>query len=133
MRSSFCIAAVFLAAGSWQLAAAADLKFVGATPLAYMSAEDGRAFRQAAVAALTDEADGKTIVWASADAKSRGEIKLIRSDDMHGPICRVVQIRTEATGHENRGVYRACRGDSGNWRLVVQGAAARKKKPGNAG
>ncbi len=109
-------------------AQAADVRFVGETPLASKNEEDMRLFRRAVGKALNDTADGQTLTWEHPGTEASGEIKLIRTDDMHATLCRIVQVRNQANGRETRRVYRACKEANGNWRLVAQGTAAQKPR-----
>ena len=109
-------------------AEAANVNFLSDAPIAYMNEDDQRLFREAVFKALDDTADGQTVNWSNPKTKAGGEIKLIRTDDMHGDLCRIAQVHNKAGGRENRGVYRACKNAKGDWRLVAQGVAAQKAK-----
>ena len=114
--------------GAIGVAQAANVNFLGDAPIAYMNADDQRLFREAVTKALDKTADGQTVNWSNPKTKAGGEIKLIRTDDMHGDLCRIAQVHNKAGGRENRGVYRACKNAKGEWRLVAQGVAAQKRK-----
>jgi surface antigen len=120
----FAITGLLLAATAVR-PAAADLKFVGAAPLAALAGEAAGRFEQMTESALTNEPDGKTLTWKNDEENVFGEVKLIRTDDMHRSLCRIVQIRVRTGEDDHQGVYRACRSDR-KWRLVAQGVAARK-------
>ena len=118
-----------LSLGALGAAQAANVNFLGEAPIAYMNDEDLRLFREAVGKALDDTADGQTVSWSNPKTSAGGEIKLIRTDDMHAELCRIAQVQNQAGGRENRGVYRACKDAKGDWRLVAQGVAAQKPRP----
>ena len=111
------------------VAQAANVRFLGDAPIAYMTEEDKRLFREAVAKALDETADSQTVTWQNPKTKAGGEIKLVRTDDMHAMLCRIAQVHNRAAGRENRGVYRACKDAEGEWRLTAQGVSARKSKP----
>ena len=121
-----------LALAAMGSAEAANIRFLGDAPIAYMNEEDKRLFREAVGKALDATADGRTVAWSNPKTKASGEIKLIRTDDMHAMLCRIAQVHNRAGGRENRGVYRACKDADGQWRLQAQGVSARKPKPDKA-
>ena len=126
MRTLIMVAATVVA--TLGVAQAANVNFLGDAPIAYMNAADQRLFREAVFKALDKTPDGQTVTWSNPKTKAGGEIKLMRTDDMHAELCRIAQVHSKAGGRENRGVYRACKNAKGDWRLAAQGVAAQKPK-----
>ena len=126
MRAFVGVVVMALAASG--AAQAANVNFLGDAPIAYMNEDDQRLFREAVAKALDKTSDGQTVSWSNPKTKAGGEIKLIRTDDMHGDLCRIAQVHNKAGGRENRGVYRACKNAKGEWRLRAQGVSAQKRK-----
>ena len=126
MRHLMLLSTIVVSALASYAAEAANLSFMGDAPVAYMTDEDIRLFQEAADKALDDTVDGDSVTWSNPKTDAGGEITLLRTDDSHAMLCRIVRVQNRAGGRENRGVYRACKDTDGAWRLAAAGVTATK-------
>lgn len=103
---------------------AAGLYFLSGTPMSKFTDDDKRIFREAAIEALENAADGARSEWGNPATDAGGVIELLDTveDDVYG-LCRRVRVANRARGVSRTGVYRACKATSGAWRLLGAGGA----------
>ena len=91
------------------MAQGTGLYFLSDAPLAKFTDEDRQIFRDAAIGALNNAADGEKVPWSNPDTDARGVITPLETvdDDVYG-LCRSVRVSNERAGARRSGVYRAC-------------------------
>ncbi|MGQ0578235.1 MAG: hypothetical protein ACT4PQ_04910 [Betaproteobacteria bacterium] len=99
---------------------AANLNFLGNTPISRMTQEDIDIFYGAAVKALDSAADGEQRRWENPTTRAGGTLTPLRT--YPGPVdrCRDLQVENSAGGLSNRVVVSMCKQADGAWKKTAE-------------
>jgi surface antigen len=122
IRTLLSVALLALATG---LAMASNVQFLRDSPISKMTPEDLTLMRATIRESLDKTADGTATRWENPKTGASGIVTPLKSFQLDGAPCRLVEIFNEAQGFSGRTRYDFCKQPDGTWKMPAPTAPKR--------